>query len=276
MAGFSYGVCLIGLSVVRKNRLFIAILLFGSALLIPAYHIYKAELVSLDKHLGFSMFYVMPVAGYALASLSGLQSGLQRAFSYQVTFKEAILRTPMQGHGRGQAHAPTQQGLSEIDTTERDLVSTRFYWLSGVALCLILFLIGVHQAQDMYSSWPPTTQLTQVLNTQVRPANGRYLAEQFEVSRYNLLNDTYTWQWTGLDFFEYTNRQGHFYVGNEAYAKAINDGYFDLIQLNYGYNVQTALFVNKTIEQSKKYELIAKVPYHDAYGDGNFSVWRKR
>jgi len=40
-------------------------------------------------------------------------------------------------------------------------------------------------------------------------------------------------------FFEYTDKQGHYYVGNEAYVKAINDGYFDLIELDYGNTLQT-------------------------------------
>jgi hypothetical protein len=232
MAGLSYLVGLIGLLFTCKKHLLISFLFFGSALLIPAYHIYKSELISLDKHLGFSMFYVMPVAGYALASFSGFRPGLQRAC------------------GR--------------------------YWLSGVAIGLILFLIGVRKAQDMYLAWPSTTELTWVFNTQVRLGNGRYLAEQFEVARYNLLNDTYTWQWSGLDFFEYTDAQKRYYVGNDAYAKAINDGYFDLIQLNYGYNTQKALFIKTTLEQSKKYELLAKIPYHNSYGEGTFWVWRKR
>ncbi len=229
MVGLSYAVGLAGLAFARKKHLLIALLFLGSALLVPAYHIYKAELVSLDKHLAFSMFFMMPVAGYALASLSGFR----RAFS----------------PGR--------------------------YWLSGVALCLMLFLVGAREAQDMYSSWPPTTELAYALNTQVRPASGHYLAEQFEVSRYNLRSDTYTWQWTGLDFFEYTDKQGHYYFGNEAYVKAINDGYFTLIQLNYGYHIQTDILIAQAIEHSKKYNLIAKIPYQDYYGTGYFWIWRK-
>ncbi len=229
MVGVSYAVGLAGLVFARQKHLLIALLFLGSALLIPAYHIYKAELISLDKHLGFSMFFVVPVAGYGLASLSGFRP----AFS----------------PGR--------------------------YWLSGVAICLILFLIGTREAQDMYSIWPPTTDLAYVFNTQVRPASGRYLAEQFEVSRYNLRGDTSTWQWTGLDFFEYTDKQGHYYFGNEAYVKAINDGYFDLIQLNYGYNLPTALLIAQAIEHSKKYDLIDKIPYRDFYGSGYFWIWRK-
>jgi 4-amino-4-deoxy-L-arabinose transferase-like glycosyltransferase len=229
MVGLSYAIGLLGLVFARRRQLLIMLLLIGSSLLAPAYHIYKAELISLDKHLGFSMFFVMPVAGYALASLSGFQG---------------------------------------------KFLSGR-YWLSGAALCLMLFLIGTQEAQDMYSAWPDTTQLTYVLNTQVRPSAGRYLAEQYEVSRYNLREDTYTWQWTGLDFFEYTDKQGHFYSGDEAYAKAINDGYFALIQLNYGTDIQTAIIIAKAIQKSKKYALIDKIPYQDFYGYGYFWIWRK-
>ena len=229
MVGLSYAVGLAGLIFARKKHLLLALLFLGSALLIPTYHIYKAELISLDKHLGFSMFFVMPVAGYALSSLSGFR----RAFS----------------PGR--------------------------YWLAGVAACLMLFLVGTGEAQNMYSSWPSTTDLAYVFKTQARPGSGRFLAEQFEVSRYNLRDVTYTWQWTGLDFFEYTDKQGHYYVGAEAYVKAINDGYFALIQLNYGYDIQTALLISHAIEQSKKYDLIDVIPFQDSYGTGHFWVWRK-
>jgi hypothetical protein len=228
--GLSYLVGLIVLAFMRKNQVLLVLLFFGSSLLIPTYHIYKAELVSLEKHLGFSMFFLMPLAGYALASLSGFQ----RRFS----------------PGR--------------------------YWLSGVAICLLLFLMGTRVAQEMYAKWAPTDRLAYVFSTQVRSAGGRYLAEQFEVSRYNLRAMTYNWQWVGLDFFEYKDKEGRYYLGNDAYVKAIQDGYFDLIQLNYGYNIQTAILVEETLEKSKKYELIDKIPYRNYYESGYFRVWRKQ
>ncbi len=229
MVGLSYAVGLAGLVFARKKYLLIALLFLGSALLVPGYHIYKAELISLDKHLGYSMFFVMPVAGYALASLSGFR----RAFS----------------PGR--------------------------YWLSGVAICLILLLVGTGEAQNMYSRWPPATDLAYVFKTQVRPTSGRYLVEQFDVLRYYLGDDTYSWQWVGPYFFPYTDKQGHYYLGNEAYVRAVNDGYFDLIELNFTDTVQTDLLISQTIEHSKKYALIAKISNRDSYGTGYFFIWRK-
>jgi hypothetical protein len=230
MIGLSYAVGLVALVFTRKKYLLIMLLLLGTPLIVPAYHIYKAEQISLDKHLGFGMFFLMPLAGYALASLSGFR-------------------------GR--------------------FLSGR-YWLSGVAICLMLFLVGTQEARDMYSAWPDTSRLTYVLDTQVRPASGRYLMEQFEVSRYNLRNNTYNWQWTGLDFFEYKDKLGRYYIDDAAYVQAVKDGYFTLIQLNYGgYYFQTDTLVTQAIKQSKKYVLIDKIPYQDYYGPGYFWVWRK-
>jgi len=229
VAGLSYAVGLAGLVFAHKKHLLIALLFLGSALLVPAYHIYKAELISLDKHLGYSMFFVMPVAGYALASLSGFR----RAFS----------------PGR--------------------------YWLAGVAICLILFLVGAGVAQSLYSGWPSASRLTYAFQTQVRPGSGRYLVEQVEVLRYYLRDDAYSWQWTGPYFFEYTDKQGHYYVGNEAYVRAVNDGYFDLIALDFGASVQVDLLIAQAIKHSKKYVLIDKIPISDSYGTGYFFIWRK-
>ena len=232
LTAISFLIGMTSLLFVRKKELLIALLLLSSSLLIPTYHVYKAELTSLDKHLGFSMLFVMPMAGYALAHLSGFQ---QRISSY----------------GR--------------------------YLLSGLAICLILFLVLIPQATFMFLSWPPTTNLTAALKTQVRQGNGHYLAEQFEVSRYNLEKETYNWQWVGLQFFQYTDKQGHYYSGDPAYVKAINDGYFDVIQLNYGHNsASTAVVIANAIAQSHKYDLIEKLPYKDAYGTAYFWIWRLR
>ncbi len=230
IAGLSYALGLAGLVFARKKHLLIALLLLGSALLVPAYHIYKAELISLEKHLGYSMFFLMPVAGYALASLSGFR----RVF------------------------APGR------------------YWFSGVAICLILFLVGTGVAQNLYSRWPSATELTNAFETQVRTASGHYLAEQRDVLRYYTRDNTYTWQWISPYFFEYTDKQGHYYQGEEAYLKAVNDGYFDLIELDFGATVQLDLVIAQNIQNSKKYDLIAKIPQWDSYGSGYFFIWRKR
>jgi 4-amino-4-deoxy-L-arabinose transferase-like glycosyltransferase len=74
MGGIVYAAALLGLVLVffhYKRFLLIALLLFASSWLVPAYHIYKQEAVSLDKHMAFALFFAMPLAGCALAWLSG-------------------------------------------------------------------------------------------------------------------------------------------------------------------------------------------------------------
>jgi hypothetical protein len=83
MGGIVYAAALVGLALVfvRYPRFrLMALLLFATSWLAPAYHIYKQEAVSLDKHLAFGLFFAAPLAGYALAWLSGyLQPTFSRA-----------------------------------------------------------------------------------------------------------------------------------------------------------------------------------------------------
>jgi Dolichyl-phosphate-mannose-protein mannosyltransferase len=57
----------------------LAVLLFGSSWLAPAYHVYMQEPISLDKHIAYALFFAAPLGGYALAWLSG--HGRQPFFS---------------------------------------------------------------------------------------------------------------------------------------------------------------------------------------------------
>jgi len=81
MGGIVYAAAFLGLVLVffryQRFRL-IALVLYASSWLIPAYHIYKQEAVSLDKHLAFGLFFAMPLAGCFLAWLSGY---MQRTLS---------------------------------------------------------------------------------------------------------------------------------------------------------------------------------------------------
>jgi hypothetical protein len=248
LGGIAYALALAGfIMLTRRFRtttrrfpdLGLALLLYGSSWLAPAYHIYKSELVSLDKHMAFSVFFIMPLAGYALSTLSGYRPG-------------RVIRQFSQRSGR-----PGR------------------YWLAGLALCLVMFMIGVQQAQSDYAEWSNSSALTYFLHTQVYPDSGRYLAEDYDVERYYMQDVTSSWQWSSLDFYEYTNKQHQQLVGPPAYKAAIQDGYFDLIELSYGYDASTAQLIYRDIQVSGHYDLIAKIAYQNAYGKGYFWIWRK-
>ncbi|HEX6479380.1 MAG TPA: hypothetical protein VF043_11090 [Ktedonobacteraceae bacterium] len=229
MEGIFFGLGFLGLLLCIRQRLLTGPLLFGSALLVPFYHTYKGEMVSLDKHLAFSMFFLAPLAGFAIASLA------DRLQKYTI-------------------------GLS---------------WFTAVALCLLTFPLGPQQAQNLYKGWPSSTQLTAFLRSRVRPGNGHYLAEDFEVLRYYLKNETDTWQWNSLDYFVYIDKEKHNLSGEAAYKAAIQEGYFDLIELSYGYYSSLTTQIDQNLVASHHYDLVARIPFHVSYGNGYFWVWSK-
>jgi len=229
MEGIFFGLGFLGLLLCGRQRLPTGLLLFGSALLVPLYHAYKGELVSLDKHLAFSMFFLAPLLGFAITSLVGL---LQNRF-------------------------------------------IRLTWIAALALCLLTFPMGIRQAQNLYEGWPSSSQLTTFLRPRVQPGVGRYLAEDYDVLRYNLKNETDLWQWSSLDYFVYTDNEKHELSGEAAYKAAIQEGYFDLIELSYGYHTPLAMQIYQSLIASKHYDLVARIPIHDSYGSGYYWVWSK-
>ena len=224
MEGIFFGLALLGLMLCGRQRLTCGLLLFGTSLLVPLYHTYKGELISLDKHLAFSMFFLAPLAGFVIATLVGL------------------LRKR----------------------------SVRLFWCPALALCLLTLPMGLQQAQNLYGAWPSSAQLTTFLRPRVQPGVGRYLAEDFDVLRYNLKQETDIWQWTSLDYFVYTNSQNQNLSGEAAYKAAIQEGYFNLIELSYGYATPLALQITQYLTASKHYDLLAKIPIRNSYGAGFF------
>lgn len=228
LGGFMFGLALIGVVLSGWRRLVISLVLAGSGLLAPAYHIYKGELVSIQKHIAFSLIFAAPLAGYAVAQLCKFG----------------------------------QNGMGKR-------------WLAGLTICLLMSSWGTQQAQYQYHVWANTDALVEALKTQVRLGNERILVQELEVPRYYLQEFTVSKQWYGLYFFDYTDKSGKYLQGQEAYTKAIQEGYFTLVVLHYDGN-PLADYIDKIMKQTGQYELITKVPYQAEAGPGNYWIWRKK
>lgn len=225
------GLALAGLALRRRERPLMGLALLGTALLAPAYHIYKAEAISMHKHIGFGLFFAAPLAGAAVARLAGLGR-----------------RQPASGDGR---------------------------WIAGLAVCLLVFGVGLRQAQGFYSEWANSDELIRVLRTQVRPGSGRILAEEAEVPRYYLQDIVAFWQWNHLYWFYYTDKDGNELQGVPAYKAAIAEGYFDVVLLRYGPNADVAEQIDDDLKAERGYELIARLPYYTTFGRGDYWIWRR-
>lgn len=87
LGGLVLALSLAGLAIVvrrhRPSRALVALLLFVTGLLPPAYHAYTGENVSLSKHIAFGLFFAAPLAGVVVARMAGRswnRLDLQRAF----------------------------------------------------------------------------------------------------------------------------------------------------------------------------------------------------
>lgn len=82
MGGAVYLVAFAGLLLclrLKRRAWLIAVVLFVASWLVPIYHVYAQEPVSLDKHIGYALFFAAPLAGYAMSWLSGAERGLPPA-----------------------------------------------------------------------------------------------------------------------------------------------------------------------------------------------------
>jgi hypothetical protein len=209
----------------------LAVVMFGSAWLAPAYHIYVQESISLDKHIAYAVFFAMPLAGYALARLSGFE------------------RQTLSGTYRG-------------------------YWLAGLAVLMAIFTLGLSQARTLYTEWANTGELSTALHSQLRDGSGRVLAEDIEVSRFDAMNVTEPWQWSGLRFLYYEDAAHHQYLGNPAIARSLQDRYYGWVELSFIYIPDEANFTAEQMVQTRNYDLVAAILFSNSYGKGHFYVFR--
>jgi hypothetical protein len=149
-------------------------------------------------------------------------------------------------------------------------------WVAALALCLLIFPSDVQQAYMLYESWPSSTQLTANLRPLVHKGTDHYLAEDYDVLRYSLQKQTDIWQWSSLDYFVYTTPDKRELSGEAAYTAAIQDGYFDLIELSYGYHAALATQITQSLTASNNYDLVARIPMQSSYGEGSYWIWSKR
>ncbi len=234
--GIELGLGLLGALLAPRKLRLLAWLLVGSSILAPTYHLYHAEPVSLTKHLTYGFIFAAPLAGLAI----------QRFIEWQAVQTARASQLPLQWAG-----------------------------MMAIPIYLIIFTLGLTQAQTQFNEWPNSAEMTTTMRALVRPDSGHYLAEDMEVSRYYLQDVTADWQWTGPFWFEYTTRQHQTLYGEDAYKQAIHDGYFDAIELSFGTNPALDHDLKIELEHSANYQLVGRIFYQDTYGGGYYYIWRK-
>jgi hypothetical protein len=154
---------------------------------------------------------------------------------------------------------------------------------TGIALWIVLLVLGMTQARDRYAAWPDSTSLVTVLRSQLKPG-AHYLVEANWVPQYYLREQTTPTQWASTYFMDYTDHAGRNLSGVDAYRSAIVDGYFQIIVLSRTSTVALDDTLIQQLRASTQYRLLGKLPYRHSegpalyrstYGTGYFEIWAK-
>jgi hypothetical protein len=147
-------------------------------------------------------------------------------------------------------------------------------FLAGAAAVVLTGTVGRTQASNFFREWPNSTQTTAELRYLTGIYPGNYLAEDYNVPAYYLENSIPWQRWSQTWTFTYPSPTSHQLLsGQAAYQAAIDNGYFSLIALSFTDTPKTDAQIKADMQQAGTYHLVAAVPFHDAFGTGQESVW---
>jgi 4-amino-4-deoxy-L-arabinose transferase-like glycosyltransferase len=137
----------------------------------------------------------------------------------------------------------------------------------GIAVWGAALVIGMVQADNLFSAWPDSSGFTRVMAHYLQPG-ARYLVEVDEVPIYYLRNHRGAQpdQFTSTYFIGYVDRQGSFLTGDAGYVAAIKAGYFQVVAYNYQTTPSVDAVLARTLEADPSYSLAA------AISNGNHTV----
>lgn len=136
-------------------------------------------------------------------------------------------------------------------------------WAAVMAIPIVASTLfgSVGQAGALYSVWPNSSALINVLHTAVQAHPGKYLAEDFDVEAY-YLRDEVPWQrWASTYYFSYEGDP----PGATSYAAAIDSHYFSLIILDFNDTSATDRQIIADMSRTSGYRVLAHA--------GRFIIW---
>ncbi|MEY9875955.1 4-amino-4-deoxy-L-arabinose transferase-like glycosyltransferase [Streptacidiphilus sp. MAP12-33] len=142
----------------------------------------------------------------------------------------------------------------------------------ALGVCVLLALYANHAVTPMYGGWPDSTGEVAALRPLVGPGQDqRYLVEENEIPRYYLASRTEPYEWLTTYYFQYKSL-----TGLPAYQAAIQDGYFDLVVLDYGPTAALDRELKAALKADPAgYRLVASVPGRTSYGTQTYDIWQR-
>jgi Dolichyl-phosphate-mannose-protein mannosyltransferase len=131
----------------------------------------------------------------------------------------------------------------------------------GILVWATALVLGLTQAETMFSDWPNTTTFIAALKPYLSP-RARYLIEVDEVPIYYLRHyrDAQPDQFTSTYYIGYVDSQGQYLTGNAGYAAAIKADYFKVVAYNDLTTPGVDQVLASTLEANPAYRLAAAIP----------------
>jgi 4-amino-4-deoxy-L-arabinose transferase-like glycosyltransferase len=146
----------------------------------------------------------------------------------------------------------------------------------GIAIWGAVLVLGMVQANNLFSGWPDSRQLVQDLARNLQPG-AHYLVEVDEVPIYYLMGNRNAQpdQFTSTYNISYTDPQGRTLTGTAGFAAAVRDGYFQVIVYNDTVTPALDRMLARELLTDPSYRLAAAIPEADFAGRGFYYVWVK-
>lgn len=147
--------------------------------------------------------------------------------------------------------------------------------IAVIALLIGLFVAGLHQSRQLFEGWPNSTAVVAELKPLVSESAKPVLADDSEVLAYYLGGSAHPTRWVDTFHFRYRpSVDGRQVVDLPADVKAIKDGYFGVIAIDYGSQRQVDAAVTAAVHANPNYHFVADVRSRDIVGVSTYVIWQ--
>ena len=145
----------------------------------------------------------------------------------------------------------------------------------GVAVWGLCLMLGMVQANDIFSSWANSRPLVAELSRYLAPG-AHYLVEAAEVPTYYLMHnpDAKASQFVTTYYISYPGSNGTTMTRDAAFEAAVRQGYFRVIAYDDTVTVPLDKILARMLEADSSYRLAAALPNSDGFG--TYYIWVKR
>jgi 4-amino-4-deoxy-L-arabinose transferase-like glycosyltransferase len=142
------------------------------------------------------------------------------------------------------------------------------------AVLVFLALTGAMEASALDRQWPNAARMAAGMSRVVEPGDHNYLIEESSVAEYYLYPRLKPTDVNNTWYFAYRTPEGKNLTGMNAYRCAIQNHYFEAVELDYSLTRQTSKQIAAMLRQHGSYRLMESFTYSYAFGHSSFQIWR--